>query len=47
MLMTSGLIDTSWVPIKHQSIIAKIWQFLGQKGIGITPEPFGRGAYNL
>ena len=45
--MMSRLIDTSCVPIKHQSTIAKIWRFLGQKGVGITPDPFGGGAYNL
>ena len=45
--MTSVLIDTSCVAIKHQSAIAKFGDSWDKTGIGITPDPFGRGAYNL
>ena len=40
-------IDTSCEAIKHQSTIARFGDSLDKKGIGITPDPFGVGAYNL
>ena len=40
-------IDTSCEAIKHQSTIARFGDSLDKKGIGITPDPFGAGAYNL
>ena len=45
--MTSVPIDTSCVAIKHQSTIARFGDSWDKTGIGITPDPFGRGAYNL
>ena len=33
--------------IKRQSTIARFANSLDKKGIGITPDPFGAGAYNL
>ena len=45
--MTSVPIDTSCVAIKHQSTIARFGDSWDKIGIGITPDPFGRGAYNL
>ena len=38
IVRSSVLINTSCVDIKHQ---------LGQKGIGVTQDPFGKGAYYL
>ena len=40
-------IDTSCVAIEHQLAIAKFGDSWDKIGIGITPDPFGRGAYNL
>ena len=45
--MTSVPIDTSCVAIKHQSTIARFGDSWDKTGIGITPDPFGKGAYNL
>ena len=45
--MMSARIDTSFVAIKHQSTIARLSDFWDKKGIDITPDPFGGGAYNL
>ena len=45
--MTYSLIDTSCEVIKHQSTIARFGDSLDKKGIDITPDPFGAGAYNL
>ena len=46
--MTYSPIDTSCEAIKHhQSTIARFGDSLDKKGIGITPDPFGAGAYNL
>ena len=45
--MTSVAIDTSSVGIKHQSTIARSGDSWDKIGIGITPDPFGGGAYNL
>ena len=33
--------------IKHQSTIARSGDFWDKIGMGITPDPFGGGAYNL
>ena len=33
--------------INHQLTIARFGDSLDKKGIGITPDPFGGGAYNL
>ena len=40
-------IDTSCEAIKHQSTIVRFGDSLDKKGIGITSDPFGAGAYNL
>ena len=40
-------IDTSSIAIKYQSTIARFGDSWDKKGIGITPDPFGGGAYNL
>ena len=45
--MMYSLINTSCEAIKHQSTIAIFGDSLDKKGIGITPDPFGVGAYNL
>ena len=45
--MTYSPIDNSFEAIKHQSTIARFGDSLDKKGIGITPDPFGAGAYNL
>ena len=45
--MTYSPIDTSCEAIKYQSTIARFGDSLDKKGIGITPDPFGVGAYNL
>ena len=47
ILITSVLINTSCVAIKHQSTITRFGDSWDKKGIGITPDPFGGGAYNL
>jgi len=41
------VINTSCEAIKHQSTIARFADSWDKKGIGITPDPFGAGAYNL
>ena len=47
ILMMQSPIDTSCAAIKHQSTIARFGDSLDKKGIGITPDPFGAGTYNL
>ena len=42
--MMSILINTSYVPIQQSPKSGNSWD---KKGIGITPDPFGGGAYNL
>ena len=42
-----SLIDTSCEAIKHQSTIARFGDSLDKKGMGITPDSFRAGAYNL
>ena len=46
-IMTSAQINTSFVAIKYQSTIARFGNSWDKKGIGITPDPFKGGAYNL
>ena len=45
--MMSVLINTSYVAIKHQSTIVRFGDSWDKKGIGITPDSFEGGAYNL
>jgi len=40
-------IVNSCVVIKHQLSLAKVGNFLEKKGMGISPNPLGGGAYNL
>ena len=41
------MINTSCEAIKHQSTITRFGDYLDKKGIGITPDPFRVGTYNL
>ena len=41
------VIDTFYGNIKHQSTIMRFGDFWDKKDIGITPDPFEVGAYNL
>ena len=45
--MTYSPIDTSCEAIKHQSTITRFGNSVDKKGMGITPDPFGAGAYNI
>ena len=40
-------IVTSCVVIKHQLSLVRGGDFLDKNGMGISPDPFGGGAYNL
>ena len=40
-------IVTSCVVNKHESSLARVGYFLNKNGMGISPDPFGGGAYNL
>ena len=44
--MTYSLINTYCEAIKHLSTIARFGDSLDKNGMGITPDPFGVGAYN-
>ena len=37
----------SCVSIKHQLSLARVGDFSDKNGMGISPDPFGGGAYNL
>ena len=45
--MTCSPINTSFEAIKHQLTIARFGDSLDKKGIGITTDPFGAGAYTV
>ena len=45
--MTYSPINTSFEAIKHQLTIVRFGDSLDKKGIGITPDPFGVGAYTV